>query len=356
MDYTTGYSLRAQDENTSWERFVRQDVIVWMQQRLLWTSGVVGHGVMTHFPFLPALFLAQEDIAWRHIPRACARHKAVWSEGQSSTCSTIKLVVIWSVRVLVCPAYQACLRIVTVWLWTKTKHWHFTGLSWGWRNFVGIKQSHLLLLQRAGANLPVRYSTVVILVPDSQYSAHHHTQCLQEWNRQEASGTQQWRSDEVTVESSAELRYEASVTTKKNVAGQKIESDMVFRTLHRMHRLGPPEMTISTDFHWHFRAGQSTEMHSAFGIIWSHKNCPYTIFWHSDSGALSGGLSPSHRLRMQPRRGGPSRARCTTTLTSQDLSCTRHNRKELLNASTITTHRTPRHARLRKPQKSSRSQ
>lgn len=64
----------------------------------------------------------------------------------------------------------------------------------------------------------------------------------------EASGTQQGRSDEATTES-AELRYEASVTTKKNAAWQKIESDMVFSTLHRMHRLGPPEMTISTDFH-----------------------------------------------------------------------------------------------------------
>lgn len=224
--------------------------------------------------FCPHLFLAQEDIAWRHIPRACARHKAVWSEGQSSTCSTIKLVVIWSVRVLVCPAYQACLRIVTVWLWTKTKHWHFTGLSWGWRNFVEIKQSDLLLLQRAGANLPVRCTqqlwflcqtanTVLIITPN----------VFKNEIVKEASGTQQWRSDEVTVESSAELRYEASVTTKKNVAWQKIESDMVFRTLHRMHRLGPPEMTISTDFHWHFRAGQSTEMHSAFGIVWSHKNC-----------------------------------------------------------------------------------
>ena len=58
---------------------------------------------------------------------------------------------------------------------------------------------------------------------------------------------------------------------KRMQLGRKL--NQTCSSVHRMHRLGPPEMTISTDFHWHFRAGQSTEMHSAFGIVWSHKNC-----------------------------------------------------------------------------------
>ena len=132
-----------------------QDVIVWMQQWLLWTSGVVG-GAMTHFPFLPAFV----PCPGRH---CLASHSESLCPAQSSLKwrpkfnYSIKLVVIWSVKHqgVVLPslasmfAYCHCLIVEKLWSYFPSLSTDTLQDSHG---VDKIKRSHFSLLQRAGAN------------------------------------------------------------------------------------------------------------------------------------------------------------------------------------------------------------